>query len=195
VRILILTTFAWAIVTSRYQAAKDVSGSQYTLIDILERMEILFQRVEAYTEIAPTKEMTNIIMKIMVEALTILGIATKEIKQGRASELSMYKYTLPLIELSAEKFAKRLLGRLDIEDALKRLDMLTNEEARMATALVLKATCNLDDRVRGVSDRVAAVDYRVAAVDDRVAAVDEKVTSIDERMKLVDTEAAKVDGV
>ena len=144
-RILILTTFAWAIVTSRYQAAKDVSGSQYTLIDILERMEILFQRVEAYTEIAPTKEMTNIIMKIMVEALTILGIATKEIKQGRASELSMYKYTLPLIELSAEKFAKRLLGRLDIEDALKRLDMLTNEEARMATAVILKATRNIDD--------------------------------------------------
>ena len=31
--------------------------------------------------------MTDIIVKIMVEVLLILGIATKEIKQSRASEL------------------------------------------------------------------------------------------------------------
>jgi len=31
--------------------------------------------------------MTDIIIKIMVKVLTILGIATKEVKQGRSSEL------------------------------------------------------------------------------------------------------------
>lgn len=32
-------------------------------------------------------------VKIMVEVLSILGIATKEIEQGRMSEYSLYKYT------------------------------------------------------------------------------------------------------
>jgi hypothetical protein len=74
-------------VTSRYQAAKDVRASQDTLIDIFEHMEIFFRRLEVYTEVTPTTEMMDIIMKIMVEVLTILGIVTKEMKQGRTSEL------------------------------------------------------------------------------------------------------------
>ena len=78
--------------TSRYQAAKDVRASQDTLIDIFEHMENFFRRLEVYTEVTPTTEMMDIIMKIMVEVLTILGIATKEIKQGRTSELFIYKY-------------------------------------------------------------------------------------------------------
>ena len=35
---------------------------------------------------------------------------------------------------------KRLIGRTDVEDALKRLDKLTDEEVRMATAQVLRVT-------------------------------------------------------
>jgi hypothetical protein len=81
-----------AIVTSRYQAAKDVRASQDTLIDIFERMENLFQRLEIYTEVTPTTEMMEMIVKIMVEMLTILAIATKEINDGRTSESFMHKY-------------------------------------------------------------------------------------------------------
>jgi hypothetical protein len=47
---------------------------------------------------------------------------------------------------------KRLLGKNDIEDALKRLDTLTQEEARMATAEVLKVTHRVDDNVMGLID-------------------------------------------
>ncbi len=75
--------------TSRYQAAKDVRASQDTLIDIFGRMENFFRRLEVYTEVTPTTEMMDIIMKIMVEVVTILGIATKDMKQGRTSELFM----------------------------------------------------------------------------------------------------------
>ncbi len=35
------------------------------------------------------------------------------------------------------------MGRMDIEDALKRLDNLTREEVRMAIAQVMKATSEL----------------------------------------------------
>ena len=64
----------------------DVRASQDTLIDIFERMENFFQRLEIYTRVAPPPEMIDIIVKIMVEVLSILGIATKEMKQGRTSK-------------------------------------------------------------------------------------------------------------
>ena len=42
---------------------------------------------------------------------------------------------------------RKLLGRNDIEDALKRLDTLTMEEVRMAIAETLKVTHQMDDKV------------------------------------------------
>jgi hypothetical protein len=73
------------------QAAKDVRASQDTLINIFERIEMFFRRLEIYTEVPVTTEMMDIIVQIMVEVLSILGIATKEIKQGRMSKYFSYK--------------------------------------------------------------------------------------------------------
>ncbi|KAF8476578.1 hypothetical protein DFH94DRAFT_803683 [Russula ochroleuca] len=104
-------------------ASKDVDASQDVLTDIFVRIECFFKRLETYTEVQPTAGMSDVIMKIMIEVLSILGIATKEIKQGRS-----------------KKFMKTLLGKNNIEDALKKLDTLTMEEARMAIAETLNVT-------------------------------------------------------
>jgi hypothetical protein len=55
------------------------------LIDLFERIENFFKRLETYTSVLPTDAMTDIIVKIMVEVLNIFAIATKEMSQGRAS--------------------------------------------------------------------------------------------------------------
>ena len=55
-------------------------------------MEYFFQRLEIYTEVTLTTAMMEMIVKIMVEMLTILAIATKEINDGRTSELFLHKY-------------------------------------------------------------------------------------------------------
>ena len=67
--------------------AKDVEASQDALIDLFERIENFFRRLETYTSVPPTGAMTDIIVKIMIEVLNIFAIATKEMKQGRASAL------------------------------------------------------------------------------------------------------------
>jgi hypothetical protein len=64
---------------------KDVSAAQEALIDIFEQIENFFRRLETYTQVRPIPAMTDIIVKIMVEVLYILSIATKEIKRGRTS--------------------------------------------------------------------------------------------------------------
>ena len=160
--------------TDTFQAAKDVRASQGTLVDIFERMEMFFRRLEVYIELSPTAEMIDIITQIMVEVLSILGIATKEIKQSRISE-SFSTNMLRLTERFLEKYGKKLIGRTDMEDALKKLDKLTQEEARMAVAQSLKVTHTVDERVRGVADTAVAIDNRVADVSDQVAGVNDRV--------------------
>ena len=67
----------------------------------------------------------------------------------------------PVTKECPEKYGKRLIGRTDMEDALKRLDNLTHEEARMVTAENLRATHVVDERVRGVDDKVTEVIHGV----------------------------------
>jgi len=80
-----------------------------------------------------------------------------------------------------------------MEDALKRLDKLTQEEVRMATAQNLKVTHTVGKGVKEVVDTVAAMDDKVARVDDRVASVNDRVVSIDNTVKGVDDGVKVVD--
>ncbi len=72
-----------------------MSASRDKLIDIFNRIERFFHRLEIYTSITPTTAMTDIIVEIMVEVLTILAITTKEVKRGRFSELKWCIFMLP----------------------------------------------------------------------------------------------------
>ena len=73
---------------SHWQAAKAISDSQGALAKVFERIENFLMRLETYIEVPPTTGMTDMIVKIMVEVLSILAIMTKEIKQSRASEFT-----------------------------------------------------------------------------------------------------------
>ena len=77
------------------QAANDASASRDKLINILNRIERFFRRLEIYTGITLTTAMTDIIVEIMVEVLTTLAITTKEMKHGQFSELMSCRFTLP----------------------------------------------------------------------------------------------------
>ena len=47
------------------QVVKDVNAAQDALIDIFERIENFFKRLETYTEVRPSDAMTNIVVKMM----------------------------------------------------------------------------------------------------------------------------------
>jgi hypothetical protein len=67
--------------------AKDAGSSKDKLIELFNRIERFFGRLEIYSGITPTMAMRAIIIDIMVEILTILGVVTKEVKRGGLSEL------------------------------------------------------------------------------------------------------------
>jgi hypothetical protein len=83
------------------------------------------------------------------------------------------------------------MGNRDIEDSLERLDKLTQEEARMASAEQLKMTHNVDGKVMGVDDRVRGVSGQVEGVrsdvqDVRVDVQDVRIDVQDVRVDVQD---------
>ncbi|KAH9046347.1 hypothetical protein EDB83DRAFT_2317680 [Lactarius deliciosus] len=153
-------------------AAKEVEASQEILIDIFERIENFFRRLEIHTKVPPTPAMTDMMVKIMVKVLDILGTATQEMKQSRA-----------------RKFLKKMAGMGKLEGDLKKLDKMTTEEARMASAETLKITHDIDKKVDGVDEKVQGVRAGVKDVDEKVQGVDEKVQTIIDDGKEAATEA------
>jgi hypothetical protein len=63
-----------------------VGTSDNTIVDIFDRIESFFERLEIYTDVPPTGPMKELIVRIMGQVLEVLGVATKWIKQSPSSE-------------------------------------------------------------------------------------------------------------
>ena len=74
--------------------AKDTSARHDKLIKIFNCVERFFHRLEIYIGVRPTTAMRDIIVEIMVQVLSILGIATKEVKRGRLSKFMSHNFAI-----------------------------------------------------------------------------------------------------
>ena len=134
-----------------YQAASGVTSSYDALLELFECLGNFLKRLEIYTTIPPTQIMINIIIKIMIELLLVLALATQQIKQGRFSKCPV-TYSFPASQSTTEKFAKKLLGESEIEAIVQRLDRLTQDEARMTVAQTLSVVHGLVGNVKVVME-------------------------------------------
>ena len=80
------------------QVVKDVSASYDALADLFASFENFLCRLSIYTGIPPTPALTNILVKIIVELLSTLALATKQVKQGRFSEFLLAVTTSDLMQ-------------------------------------------------------------------------------------------------
>ena len=74
-------------------------SSYDALLDLFECLGNFLKRLEVYTTIPPTPMMMDLIIKIMVELLSVLALATKQIKQGRFSKC-VIRYMFPMLKVS-----------------------------------------------------------------------------------------------
>ncbi|KAI9441063.1 hypothetical protein BJY52DRAFT_1378164 [Lactarius psammicola] len=160
------------------QAIKDVRDSQDSIVTLFGRIGNFFKRLEEYIEVQPTAAMMDVIVKIMVEVLSILGIVTKEIGQGRM-----------------KKYLKEIVGRRDVEDALVRLDKLTQEEARMAAIEAMKIARDINDRTKDVDEKVEGVDEKIHSISTKLDGIDVKVQGVGDKVQGVnDKVSAAIEG-
>jgi hypothetical protein len=105
--------------------------------------------------------------------LSVLAVVTVEIIQRRRSQFITNNFWV-LAHVSLEKFLKKLLGRNDVEDALKRLDKLTQEEANIVTVEVLKSTRNVYDNVAMLIDGIQSKLFSCTCCPDGLLSPDDK---------------------
>ncbi|KAH8990433.1 hypothetical protein EDB86DRAFT_2831193 [Lactarius hatsudake] len=65
--------------------ASSVSSSYDALVELFECLGNFLKRLQIYTDLPLTHPMREISVKIMVELLSVLALATKQVKQGRFS--------------------------------------------------------------------------------------------------------------
>ena len=76
------------------QAVKDISSSYDALIELFASFENFLGRLGIYSVVPPTPVLTSVLVKIIVELLSTLALATKQVKQGRFSESLLVSTTL-----------------------------------------------------------------------------------------------------
>ena len=64
---------------------KDVSSSYDALVDSFEFIERFLSRLDIYTRIPLTPAVSDIAVKIVVEILSTLAMATRQVNRGRLS--------------------------------------------------------------------------------------------------------------
>ena len=80
--------------TSGFQTVKEMRASYDALVDIFASFENFLSRLSIYTEMPPTPALTNVLVKIIVELISTLALATKQVKQGRFSEFNLVVTTV-----------------------------------------------------------------------------------------------------
>ena len=72
-------------------------GASYdALVEIFECVENFLLRLRIYTEIKePADAMTEVVMKIMAELISVLALATKQIKLGKFGMFIFYDHQPP----------------------------------------------------------------------------------------------------
>jgi hypothetical protein len=102
------------------QAVLAVNASQSVLVDVFERIENFFIRLGTYIELPPTAEMTDIIVKVMVDVLLILALVTREIRQGKISELILDDISSSFDLPSFRKISEKAGGKVGYRGCLAK---------------------------------------------------------------------------
>jgi hypothetical protein len=113
-------------------------ASYEMLSNLFERIQFFLQRLKRYIGIKQLpQELKELLVKIMAQVLSVLAFSTKVIKE-RAISGSIRSTHTSLADYDAGKFLKKITRRTEVDDALQRLNMLTNEESLTAAARTLE---------------------------------------------------------
>jgi hypothetical protein len=84
------------LISEQSQAADGVSASYDALLELFECIGNFLKRLHIHTGISLNSLMKDIVAKLMVELISILALAKKQISRGRLSKQRLIHRRLPL---------------------------------------------------------------------------------------------------
>jgi hypothetical protein len=141
--------FAPACISSDIQVFQTIEDIRTLnpVVALLELIECLLNHLDIYNKVPPTAAITGIVVKTLVELLSILARATNLINEGRPGAFS--SLTFYLTQCNVEKMVRTLSGWKYNEMVLERLDQLTLDEARTIAARILEVVYGLVLQMKG----------------------------------------------
>ena len=79
----------WLVADETFQTAQEVSSSYDATEELFECIACFIARLKIYAQIQRTKEMREVIIKTLAEIISVLAIATKQVKKGRICQSSV----------------------------------------------------------------------------------------------------------
>ncbi|EMD37961.1 hypothetical protein CERSUDRAFT_72599 [Gelatoporia subvermispora B] len=128
------------------ETARNVREGYKMLMELLEDVSSFIVRLEVYSKNTISSEMREILVKLLGKVMSIVGLATEQIREGRWSKLPM-SYSTAVAHRHPERYMKTLLGDSAVEDAFKKLNRLTSVETQMASTESLKLLHDLVSRL------------------------------------------------
>jgi len=116
---------------------------------LLESIEQFLVHLDIYIKIPPTPAMDEMVVKIMVELLSTLALATKKLRQGQSSK-SVFADVFYLTQCDAVNYVKKRFGEMNVEVVMQRLDRLTPDEARATAMPTLEVVYSLVQNMKVV---------------------------------------------
>jgi hypothetical protein len=152
VRIPLLLSFLFLYDINPPQATVDIGASYDGLLDLFQCVTDFLRHLRVYTEkIPPSSTMSSMMVMIMVETLSVLAVATKQMTRERLGQWLNTRRS-SFANRGTERFANKLRGEICVAAILQRLDRLTEEEAWVTVAPTLKVVHRLLNNLKVVTD-------------------------------------------
>jgi hypothetical protein len=101
------STYVGILVTSQaIQAANGVNPNHGALVDLLESIENCLKGLDTYTKTPPNPVIDETVFNIIIEILSTLALATKELKEGQLSE-SVLADVLPILNTTQSNLSRK----------------------------------------------------------------------------------------
>ena len=105
------------------------------LADLLESIERFINHLQLYTQLPPTPTMSEVLIKLNVELISMLTRVTGKLNNRQSHECSLLMMC-HLAQHHAVKFGKNFFGVKDIKKAQQRLDRVTQDKFATPTAQI-----------------------------------------------------------
>ncbi|KAJ7926134.1 ankyrin repeat-containing domain protein [Mycena leptocephala] len=115
------------------QAAKNVSARYDCIIDLCELLHSFLERLRVYMSAQLPNGMRGIVIRMLAHLLSVFALMTKEIKHNRFGS-----------------YLRILIGRIDVQDALKKLNDLIGAEQSMGVASAIVFSQEILDHLHGL---------------------------------------------
>ncbi|KAJ6565903.1 hypothetical protein DFH09DRAFT_1034733 [Mycena vulgaris] len=127
------------------QAAKNVSARYDSIIDLCELLHSFLERLRIYMSAQLPNNMREVVVRILAHLLSVFALMTKEIKHNRFGS-----------------YLRTLIGRTDVQDALKKLNTLIGAEQSMGIASAMVFSGEILDHLHGLvlADRDAVAQLK-----------------------------------